>query len=116
MGSKELLSINRDNAPRFGDLLVPKRGRHIDPVIVIQVSPGDKQVVVKDQKLVEADPKWTEGNKLISPSPENGCVRMTFRDAGKNFYVDAQRRKANLTHAATFMRSRGWSIPDSWFE
>lgn len=113
--TQNLININRDNAPQFGDLLVPKRGRHLDPVIVIGLQPGDKQATIKDQKLVESDPKWIEGNKCLSKHPSTGAVRKTFRELGKDYRIDADVRMANDADIKKRMEDRGWSIPDSWF-
>lgn len=112
---KNLVNINRDNAPKFGDVLVPKRGRHLDPVIVIHLHPGDKQAVVKDQRLVENDPKWTKGNKVIDCHPDTGAVRKTYRQLAKDYRIDADVRKANDAKIKKSMEARGWRIPDSWF-
>lgn len=112
---QNLININRDNQPKHGDLLIPKRGRHLDPVIVIGLQPGDKRATVKDQKLVESDPKWIEGNKVLDCRPSTGAVRKTFRELAKDYRIDADVRKANDAAIKKRMEDRGWSIPDSWF-
>lgn len=111
----DFININRDNHPKFGDVLVPKRGRHLDPVIVIGLQPGDKQATIKDKNLVESDPRWTEGNKCLSTSPSTGAIRKSYRELAKDFRIDANVRKKNDAEIKKRMEARGWRVPDSWF-
>lgn len=111
----QLSPINRDNPPKFGDLLIPKRGRHLDAVIVIGLHPADRQAIIKDQKLVEADPIWTDGNKCLDKSPASGAERKTYRDLGKDFRIDMGVRRQNDAAIKAGLEAKGWSIPDSWF-
>lgn len=100
------LPINRDSHPMTGDLLVPKRGRHLDPVIVIHRMPGDKVAVVKDQSLVERDPAW-QGNRVLSTSEDDGALWLTYRELGRNYRIDADNRAKLEAKIARTWRAKG---------
>lgn len=103
--------INRDNAPKTGDILVPKRGRHLDPVIVIHQMPGDKVAVVKDQALVEADPAW-QANRRCSVSEASGALWLTYRELARNYLIDLDNRaKLNASIVAAW-RAKGWVVSE----
>lgn len=106
--------INRDNLPKAGDVLIPKRGRYLDPVIVLSVNKPDRQIVVKDKSLVERDPIWAEGNKCVDATPASGALRLPIREIAKDYLIDAEARKALNEACRKWMEDRGWSRPESW--
>lgn len=112
-----LVSINRNNVPSYGDLLVPKPRKKdsIDPVIVIAVYSGDRQAVVKDQSLVERDPKWDNlRGGSISQHPDTGAIRKTFRELAQDYLIDLDRRAAIRASIIARMKAKG--EPTGWLE
>jgi hypothetical protein len=105
------LPINRDHPPQAGDVLIPKRGRDLDPVTVIHLSPGDRVAIVRDSALVEADPGW-QRNRCASKRPADGARYVSWRELGRDFYVDAQARAENERRVRQFWKARGieWKV------
>lgn len=99
------LPINRDRPPITGDVLIPKRGRHLDPVIVIHRMPGDKVAVVKDQSLVKRDPAW-QANRRCSNAEADGALWLTYRDLARNYRIDADNREKVYARIAEFWQNR----------
>ena len=106
-----LLPINRDHPPMAGDVLIPKRGRDLDPVTVVHLSPGDKLAVVRDSALVEADAGW-QRNRCASKRPADGARYVSWRELGRHFYVDAAVRAENARRIRRFWKARGtkWKV------
>lgn len=100
------IPINRDSHPMTGDLLVPKRGRHLDPVLVIHRMPGDRVAVVKDRSLVERDPGW-QANHRVSASGADGALWLTYRELGRNYYIDGDHRAKLEASIARYLAKRG---------
>lgn len=100
------LPINRDRPPVTGDVLVPRRGRNLDPVIVIHHMPGDKVAVVKDQALVEADPAW-QANRRCSTAEADGALWLSYRELARNYRIDADNREKVHARIAEFWQDRG---------
>ena len=68
---------------RMGDLLIPKRGRYLDPVTVIWICRPDKWAMVKDASVTSRDPGWKK-NKMAD---RDGAERKTFRELAKDFHI-----------------------------
>lgn len=72
------------NHLRRGDLLIPKRGRYLDPVIVVEIHRPDKKARVKDAALCASDPKWNGGKGFAQ---RDGSEVKTFRELAKDYHI-----------------------------
>lgn len=69
---------------RRGDLLIPKRGRYLDPVIVVEVRRPDHRAVIKDAAICSKDPKWNGGKGFAD---RDGTEVKTFRELTKDYTI-----------------------------
>lgn len=68
---------------RMGDLLLPKRGRYLDPVTVIWLCRPDKWAMVKDAAVCAKDPGWLKNHM----ADWDGAEKKTFRELARDFQI-----------------------------
>lgn len=83
---RALLDRVSDETIHVGVLLVPKQGRDLDPVIVLNHSKADGRACVRDAGLVTRDPRWAV-NRCASQRAADGARWETFRELRRNYSV-----------------------------
>lgn len=69
---------------RMGDTLLPKRGRALDPVIVIEVCRPDRWARIKDAAVCANDPGWNRNHI----ADRDGTQVRTFRELDRDYFID----------------------------
>lgn len=83
---RALLARVNEETIHVGVLLVPKQGRDLDPIIVLNHSKADGRACVRDASLVTKDPRW-KVNRCASQSAKDGARWETFRELRRNYHV-----------------------------